>query len=341
MADIELRAFVAAGVRELGGLADEPKLGALDLILPEALGERLGGRQYLRLDPACEALTVESPIVDAVAGALAQAGCAAQAYLNPVYLQGGDLETKWARAFRLPAGRCALAALALEETTHALFHFRATYETDEKEERLYAVAVNLTTRAPYDAIAQEWPRLFLDEAPAYGELVKTAAPKLADLKKPLEKTLRRAMAPDIEALRATQEKFMGRELRRLEQYYGTLEAELDERGRRPSSQGQAVSLAERRRAVALDRAKKVRDAVEKHRLRVEAEAFALLFVHQPWLRATMRLESRRETLERPFFWNPALKAFAPAACDVCAEETTALCLRGGRLLCPSCAGGGD
>lgn len=339
MADALLRSFVAAGVRELGGLAEEPGVNALELVLPKALGALLGNREYLALDLEREALTVDSPVVVAVAEALALGGYAARAYLNPIYLQGGDLEAKWARAFRLAAGRVTLAAQTLEETTHALFDIRTSYETDEKEERLYAVAVNLTTRAPYDALVQERHNLFLDEAPAYGELPKPPAPGLQELRGPLETALRRAMAPDLATLRARQGKFLDRELGRLEQYYGTLEAELDERERRPAPQGRAANLAERRRAVALDRAKKARDAVDKHRLRVSAEVFAVLLVHQPWLRAVFRLESRRETVERAFFWNPTLKAFAPAACDACAEESAAFSLRGGRLLCRPCDDG--
>ncbi len=340
MADIGMRAFVTAGVRELGGLAEEPGANALELVLPDALREPLNGREYLSIDLDREALTVDSPVVIAVADALAQGGCAAQAWLNPVYLQGGDLEAKWARAFRLTAGRATLAARTLEETTHALFELRTTYETDEKEDRLYTVAVNLTTLAPYEAVVRERASFFLDEAPASGELVRAVVPNLEELRRPLENALRRALAPDLAELRARQEKFLARELGRLEQYYGTLEAELDERGRRPAQQERAARLVEHRRAVALDRAKKRRDAVEKHRLRVSAEVFALLLLHQPWLRATMRLESRREAVERPFFWNPALKAFAPAVCDACAEETSTFCLHGGRLLCPSCTGSG-
>lgn len=335
----DLRAFVRAGVRELGGLAEEPDAWTLDLVVPEALGERLGAGQYLRLDLAGQPLTVDSPAVDAVAEALGRGRCAARVYLNPIYVQGGDLETKWARAFQLTAGRATLAGQALEETTHAVFHFRASYLTDEREERLYAVAVNLTTRAPYDALLGEWPRLSLDEAPAYSGLAAAPAPPLAELKPAVERALKAGMAPDIEVLRKSQERFLGRELGRLSGYYRALEDELADRERRPASQGQAARLAERRRAIALDRAKKTRDAVEKHRPRVEAEVCALLLVSQPWLRVTMRLESRREALERAFFWNPVLKAFAPAACDACADEVSAFSLRGPRLLCAFCAEG--
>ncbi len=339
MAEDNLRAFVLAGVRQLGGLADEPDVRTLDILVPEALRERLRDHQYLRLDLAAQALTVGSPVVEAVAEALGRGGCAARAYLNPIYLQGGDLEKKWKRTFHLTAGRSTLLGQALEETTHAVFHFRAGYLTDEREERLYVVAVNLSTRTSYDALVDEWPRLSLDEARAYGELSAPPAPGLDGLKPTIEKALRLRMAPDIERLRQGQEKFLTRELRRLDDYYRALETELRERERRPSSEGQATRLAERRRAIRLDRAKKTRDAVEKHRLRIETEAFALLLIHQPWLRVTMRLESRRETVDRTFYWNPVFKAFAPAACDACEGEISAFSLRASRLLCPSCVGG--
>lgn len=336
MAEVDLRAFVVAGMRELGGLADEPDVRTLDLLVPETLRERLGEGQYLRLDLAAQALTVGAPVVEAVAAALAKGGCSARAYLNPIYLQGGDLEKKWARAFQFSAGRSTLLSQALEETTHAVFHFRVSYLTDEREERLYAVAINLTTRNAYDALVIDLPHLSFDEAPAYGELTAPAAPEFEWLRPAIEKALRRALAPDLEGFRSGQEKFLTRELRRLDDYYRALEAELTERERRPLSEGQATRLVERRRAISLDRAKKTRDAVEKHRLRIETEAVALLLIHQPWLRVTMRLENRRETLDRAFFWNPTLKAFAPAVCDACESDTSAFSLRGSRLICPSC-----
>lgn len=332
-----LRRFLAAGIRDLGGIAEEPGAQTLDLVVPEPLHGPLG-TDFLRLDAESPALTVGSPIVEAVAQALSKDGCVARAYLNPVYLQGGDLQAKWERTFRMAGGRAALLSQSLEETVHAVFHFRASFLTDEREERLYPVAVNLTTRLPDDSLLDEWPRLFLDEAPAYGELPGAPAPGLADLQPAVETALLRRMAADIDGARRTQEKFLTRELRRLDEYYGALEAELAERERRPLAEGQAARLSERRRALALDRAKKTRDAAEKHRLRVEVKAVALLLIHQPCLRVTMRLESRRESLDCAFFWNPALKAFAPAACGSCGGETSAFSLRSSRLLCPSCLG---
>lgn len=331
----DLRPFIAAGVRDLGGVVEEPDVRTLDLLIPEALREPLGA-EYLRLDTEDSPLTVGSPLVEAVAQALSKGDCIARAYLNPVYLQGGDLETKWGRAFRLTAGRAAFLRQASEETIHAVFHFRASFLTDEREERLYPAAVNLTTQIPYDRLIDEWPRLFFDEAPAYDGLPAAPVPELSGIKSAIETTLRSRMAPDIDSMRQTQEKFLGRELRRLEDYYGALEAELSGRERRLLTQAQAARLAERRRALGLDRAKKTRDSVEKHRLRVELRAVALLLVHQPWLRVTMRLDSRREAVDRDFFWNPALKAFAPAVCDSCRRETAAFSLRDSRLLCLSC-----
>jgi hypothetical protein len=117
-----------------------------------------------------------------------------------------------------------------------------------------------------------------------------------------------------------------------------LESEIEERVRWSASEARNAMAANRRRAAALDRERKTRDAVDKHRLRVETEAVALLMIHQPWLRVRMRLESRRESMEKAFFWNPALKAFAPAACDACADAMAAFSLMDSRLLCPSCAG---
>lgn len=333
----DLLRFIAAGIRDLGGIAEEPDARTLDLVAPEALHGALGA-DYLRLDVESRALTVGSPVVEAVAQALSGAGCVARAWLNPVYLQGGDLQAKWERTFRLAAGRAAVLDHALEETIHAVFHFRGSFLTDEREERLYPVAVNLTTRLPCDALLDEWPRLFPGEAPAYGELPGAAAPGLADLKPAIETALQRRMAADIDAARRTQEKFLSRELRRLDDYYGALEAELAGRERRPLTEGQAGRLAGRRRALALDRAAKARDAVEKHRLRVEVKAVALLLVHQPWIRVTMSLDNRGEALNHAFYWNPVLKSFAPAACGSCGGETTAFSLRSSRLLCPSCAG---
>lgn len=333
----DLRRFVADGIRDLGGLAEEPDARTLELVLPEALQGPLGAG-YLRLDAEDGTLAVGSPVVEAVAQALSGEGCAARAWLNPVYLQGGDLQAKWERTFRFAGGRAALLSRTLEETVHAVFHFRAGFLTDEREERLIPVAVNLGTRLAYDALLDEWPRLFLDEAPAYGELPGAPAPELAGLKPALEAALKRRLAADVEGARRTQEKFLTRETRRLDDYYGALEAELAGRGRRPLTVGQAERLAERRRALALDRARKTRDAVEKHRLRVELKAVALLLIHQPWLRVVMRLENRRESLDHPFFWNPALKSFAPAACGACGGELSSLSLREARVVCPVCAG---
>lgn len=355
--DVDLKDFSKRAIEALGGVFEEPSANRLDALLPEDAAPSLRERNPLKLlffaqdgvrgahgGPDEELFVVGSPLLDALTGPFFKKGGLAKAYVNSLGTDGGDLDQKFSKKFRLNGARSVLACRSREETADALFHFKIAFLTDDRTERLIRVAVNLATGLENEGLLKTWDHLFLDPAPSH------ALPPfpLPDLRKPYERALesaRRRVEPDVDGIRAFQKKLLKRDLARIDDYYGDLFEELERKKNRAQGQNgrdQVQDLIfqrieQRKRSLAADHAEKRRDSRVKHRIEVHVEPVNLLVVHRSWTRAVFRLKTHREELERPFFWDPVLKDFADAACEICGSLSTCFSVRDRRLACPKCS----
>ncbi len=230
----------------------------------------------------------------------------------------------------------------MEETAHALFHVKASCVSENKEEHLYQAAINLTTGTAQPHLAAPDNALFLDPVPLYGDIPKSAALPFETWAPALEAAVASVSEAEVEKFKQRQERFVARDLSRIKEYFNQMAAELlrqETRVEAASGPQQKAVFKSRREALELEYRKKREDILEKHRLVVEPQVYAVLLIYQPWVRCLFRLSSRDQTLETPFFWDPISKDFQPAVCGACRASTTHVTLRAQRILCPACVKG--
>lgn len=360
----DLARFVLGYLEHGGSLLTPPAYGVHEALLPDALARGLQVDSYLRLAFAAEAepevlrLSVNHPLVEAMAQEAAQQPGHAQTAINHVRLEKPGLYDLAAKTYSFANARLSVARNAVEQSAlyHYLrFNFKATLLSDEKQEQIVSVTLDLqagrVVREP-----EHLARLATAETETAFEHLPPARPRWPGAGEALDLVtwqgllLRgQAAAEEVlqERLTAQQtrnQRFLELDLARLTDYYDSLERDLRRRLERAGEEE-----AERRGAVEskiaalrAERSAKLADTRGRYTLRVELELINTLLTVQPKLALPVEISNRRATITRQAVWDPLLHRLELLMCDVCGEPGEGLHLcTGGHLahrgcLAPQC-----
>lgn len=348
--NVELKDFARRGFEALGSVVEETD-GRLDVLLDETQSRHFQNREILQLRMVCGNLPVLTPSViagedlfapgfPAFEGLLERLACQgflAKAYLNPFHLGTGDLAEKFSKRISIEGARPFLKLQNPEMTASAVFHFKVSFLTDDRTDRLYPAAVNLTSGLSEERLLEQWDRLFWEPESGYSGLMPFKVPDLGRFYARALEEVKKKAAPKLQEIRGLQEKFLKRELARMEEYYSDLWAELD---RKEKKAGGDEALLEkirlRRKALEMDSQKRIVDLRDKYRIEIRIRPVNLLILYQPGIRSLWGFKTHHGDFERIFYWDPVFKDFSDYACELCSVPSRTFCVHDQRLLCPSC-----
>jgi hypothetical protein len=221
----------------------------------------------------------------------------------------------------------------------AAFWFQATFVSDQKEEEVVPVALDLHYGRQVRHLDQLLDHARLSEAPA-APLAEVRRLSLAAAY-PLA---RDAVLPTVAALANIRGRETAahaeRQVARMSRYYADLRAEVDEQVRRASSRGEDLArFAGRREALEREERFRITELRKKSTLRVELRLLTVLVAEQPKLLVRGTVEGKRhETAPLELVWDPLTGAVEAVPCPACCRPTYAWAwTRQGRLVCPACA----
>lgn len=360
----DLARFVVGYLEHEGSVAAAPAFGVHEVLLPDELAAALHVESYLKLtfDAGVEAaalrISVNHPLVEAVADRLAHEVGYAQVAINHVRLEKRGLFDVATKSWSFPNARVAALRDAVEQPAlhHYLrFNFKVTFLSDEKQEQI--ISVVLDVQGGYAVRdAELLDRLVSFETETAFSHMAVAPPRwqgAGDVLAPatLQALLSRAVAAAeglltdrLAALHTRTQRFLVLDRARLEDYYDSLEHDLKQRLARIET-----TEVERRRnaeskleALAAERSAKLADSLARHQIRVELELFNALLTIQPKIMLPIAIANRRVTVTRFAIWNPLIHRLQPLVCDVCEQpgEDLHLCTGGHlahhRCLAPQC-----
>lgn len=351
----DLRRFLVEGLPLLGALVEEPRNNLVELLLPDELASSLGVPTLLRLAlsqemakevPDAEYLTYGSNLLDlliALARTQDTVGCW---YVTGVIHPAKNLREELARRVKFPNAWLSPAAQDEEIQYHyaAVFWFRVTYLSHEKREALHTVAVDLHTHMRVDPTP-----LLLCDLDQRGDPTMPVAPfwQPAGAERPPDLLMALHMAQERAArileqdLQDTITVACQRAARRLEDaqarlnlFYDDLLQSLERRRQRADEAEKAAALMAKIEAVQAERAKKLAEAQEQHRLRVTLHLVAAALIARPMITARMSVENRYAKAPLVVAWDPVAKDLSIPACQVCGRPSNSLHLCvSGHLIC--------
>jgi len=375
MADVTpLEKFVLEWVETVGGVWQTVEPQVYDVMLPETAADQLElavpeGVFRLAFDPEALAdhpgahlMLFGNPILDHIFEQAQALGQVARVYLSGYNLSPHNLPSLLERGIQLPQG----VALQLGEPrayhfTSALFWFQATFISDEKEQDLFSVGVDLYYGRLVRHLEENIQSATLSESrpfpyPDAPRIPLTQAYALA------REEATRAVTVAAHARLAELRARVQRESQRVIRYFADMRAELAERQARAAVKGDAPTRFEGQ-LQALDREEQVRlsELRQKMVLSVQVRLLNLLLVVQPKLRVPVRLVSlmrpraalrnaapkeresvqarqRGEVGQVELVWDPATGKVEAFPCPACGRPTLALALTPtGRIVCADCA----
>jgi len=339
-----LEAFLRDYAEVVGGLWEEVEPQVYDLMLPDD-GEPEMVRvafdpEALPEHPGAQLASFGTPLVDRLLTDAVARGRAATLYLIGLNLSPQGLSSQVGRALRSAAGlELRLGRTRVLHFPQAVFWFEATFVSDQKEQEILPVAVDLHYGRQVRHLDRLLDHARLSEAP-WSPLPEVRHGGLArGYRSARDRVVRTVSAlANVRGRELTER--VDRQVARMARYYADLRAEASEQAERARARGGDLAPLTARRE-ALDREEQVRTAElrQKASLRVHLRMNNFLIVHQPklWLEATVSgLRSLTGRLE--LVWDPLTEALEAVACPACGQPTFVLEVAPpGRLACPACA----
>lgn len=347
-----LEAFVRDWIDASGGACEQIEPQVYDLLLPSAVLAAGAARdEIVRVafdpdalpeHPAAQLASLGTPLIDRLLDAARHRARYAEAYLNGLHLARHDLQRQIARAIRLPAGvqvgRPSARALFAAQ---AVYGFEATFASDQKEQELLEVGIDLPTGRPVRhldllvdfARLDEQPAVWLPEARRRSLLAGHAAARQQMLRTVLglANVRRRELAERVE-----------RQVGRMTQYYHDLRTELAAQAAKTHKRGDdAERQAQRRHAIEREEQLRIAELRQKAQLDVQTRLVSVLLVQVPKLFVRLELTVERCEAEAALAvtWDPLLEVVEAVDCPRCASPTYEFARSArGQLACPDCAG---
>ena len=342
-----LEGFVRDYVEATDGVWDEIEPQVYDILLPAGPGGAGGGVVRIAFDPealpehpGAQLASYGTPLIDRLLGDAVARGQHARLYVVGLNLVPHDLGGLVRRALTLPTE----SSLKLERARplhfpQAAFWFRATFVSDQKEQEIVPVALDLH----YGRQVRH-----LDQLLDHGRLSEAPAAPLAEARRlslvaayPLA---RDAVLPTVAALANIRGReaaaHVERQVARMSRYYADLRAELGEQVRRATGRGEDLArFAGRREALEREERFRITELRQKSTLRVELRLLTVLVVEQPKLLVRGTVQGKRnETGPLELVWDPLMGAVEAVPCPACGRPTYSWAwARQGRLVCPTCA----
>jgi hypothetical protein len=328
----DLVAFASRLLEREGALV-EVQDGAVEALLPEGLGERLGlpAHALLAQDERAGAqrLAYGSELLEKLLSLATPRLVAASARLCGVAARP-DAARAAAQGFVLRNGLCTASAVHPHEGLRLCVHAACVLHGDERREGLVSACVSpgrgLVAGFEADLPALEPSAIAPLSLPlatrAAGQALAACAMKAQALAGPFRESMQRRHQRDRE---------------RLEGYFADLSAELARRATGGRVDPAAAEAS--RQALAKDRAAKLEALAARSILRIEVRAIAALLVSSPAFLVGMELRRRKGAREIELEFDCATRRLVAPPCEACGGPAPrpAVCDDALHLLCEVCA----
>jgi hypothetical protein len=346
-----LQRFLRDYAESSGGMWDEVEPEVYDLMLPAP--DRDGEPEIVRIafdpeaipeHPGAQLASYGTPLVDRLLADAVEHGRRVVLYtvgLNPT---PSGLDDRLRRGVSLPPG----FGLKVESVRpmyfpQAAFWFEATFVSDQKEQEILPVAIDLHHGRQVRHLDRLLDRTRLAENPSQ-PLPEARHPGLASAYPIARDRIVRTLAALANTRQRELVERLTRQLDRIGRYYSDLRAEVEEQARRAQSRGEDLARF-KGRLEALHREEQLRAAElrQKSQLKVQLRLLNLVEIHQPKLliRTSVTAPSKGPSpgpTELEWVWDPLVENLEATVCPRCRHPTFELSLtRQGGLACTACA----
>jgi hypothetical protein len=343
-----VEAFTVAAVELAGGVVEQGVDGLHTALWPEPGSGGVRVHQFAfdpeLLDevPDAELVSFASPTLERLLRDTTASGRVARAFLDTVATASRSMADQLRRSYHFLESAWTPQGGRPWWVPAGIFLFRVRYLSDEREEDLLEVAVNLTDGRLLRRVGEALDRhgLAADPVEAWPMMAeRPAAETYAVARREIEQRLSAPLGSRRRELEAR----LTRESRRAEAYYAELIRDLEiRRGELPPDSPEQAALGPKRLTIERERDGRLAELGTKYRLSAELSLLSVLRLYLPRVVFAGTLADKRRELPLALTWDPVERTGEPARCSRCDSLTYELgLLRGGVIACPRCFQSGD
>lgn len=331
-----LEQFVRDYVEARNGAWDEIEPQVYDLLIGADIIQVAFDPEALPEHPNAQLASLGSPLLDRLLGDAAERWRSSRFYRVGLNLHPHGLDSRLRRAISLPpTASVTIEKLRTMNCPQALFWFKATFTSDQKEEEILPIGIDLhycrEVRHLEFLLApgrlSEEPEGHLAEAPhaslttGYRAACKQVAPTVASL----ANSRRREWTSRFE-----------KQIARMAAYYEQLRREADEQAARTADSARAAA---RRDAIDREERLRVAELRQKSAVHVRVKLTSMMVVEQPKLLISAAVFDKNRPVGRlEAVWDPLSEAIEAIQCPACGQPTFAPRIHRNGLGCANCAG---
>lgn len=342
-----LEEFVRDYVEAAGGVWDEVEPEVYDILLPSADASS-GADAQLRIafdpealpeHPGAQLASYGTPLVDRFLADAVKGGRFGRLYHIGLNLTPHDLPGRVRRGLTLaPEARVKVERVRLLHFPQAVFWFQAAFVSDQKEQELLPVGLDLHHGRQVRHLEELLDPVHLSETPAL-HLPEARVLSLAAAYPLARERVIRTLASLANTRVRDVSEHTDRQISRMVRYYADLRQELNDLIERARLREDDLSrFAGRLEALEREERLRISELKQKSALRVHLRLLQLLVVQQPKFLVRKSVSIGDMTAELELVWDPLTEALEAAPCPQCGKPTLSWELtRQRRLLCPACA----
>jgi hypothetical protein len=342
-----VEAFTVAAVELAGGLVERGVDGLYTVLWPDPGSGDATVRQ-LAFDPElldeapdAELVSFASPTLERLLRDATASGRVARAFLDAVVAASQSTADQLRRAYRFLESAWTPQGGRPWWVPAGVFLFRVQYLSDEREEDLVEVAVNLTDGRLLRRLGDALDRHGLVPDPVEAWPM-TAERPAAEAYAVARREIEQRLSGPLGARRRELEARLARESGRAQAYYAELIRELDRRrAELPPDSPEHAAFGSKRRAVERERDGRLGELEGKYRLSAEISLLSILRLYLPRVVFAGTLAGKRHEAPLALTWDPVERTGEPARCSRCGALTYELGLHRGGVACSRCFYAGD
>jgi len=335
--DDRLREFTSRLLQRHGAEVDWPAGTEQGLaLLPRNVAETLGCLEILPLAADSGSplpINLSSDFLDRVEPLVQTEPQVVSLQVPTAYLKRSDMAEPVARAFTWLNARVRVQAAEPTRTEYHTWYFLATLDSADRWQQVVRVSVNASSGAQASL-----PDM-LD--------VNAALAEPADLPTDYSSTQLAAVRAAFSRIQSESRAFverlegrLGRDRRRLHDYYGALLRGDGKRSGRRGTEEDAAQKEAKVKVVQLELRRKLAELDERYACRVDLTPLALVRIECPALAVQCHVLRRSAARMCTIYWNPLSKELEPLRCSHCGISTFSVAFSDDQVaaLCASCYG---
>lgn len=337
-----LKTLVKDAIEASGGLVDD--LGeSLEAVLPQEVALKAGLKEHQCFSFTAEGrrendefVSYDSPVLDSIARLVNDRGFFCKTGLDGIHLRRVNLQEVMSRKISLLNSVFKLEGRMERTISYLILNFKYSAISEEKKEGLVSTAVNEVT------LSSSGDMLAALAGYSGNHQVKDQVVS----RRPLEEVFKASygiaeqyVTRSLEAFRNGMNRRLGRDIVRLQGYYGALK---DEANARIEKRGLSGEEKERElgriRAIELELARKSAEQAGRYSIHVDVQVINALRVYMPVLFLTLMVKRKDKERRLGVVWNPLLDDIEAPACEACLQLTKGayLCDERLHLICQHC-----